>query len=173
MSPTRPENIAHTRDTTLEITAALGVAVGGPLYLLTFFIQDNVYGRGNFLHGLSETLGNPTFLTSYFMLLGAMSVTVSGERKLAHPLLMKYPLALPFLEFVVYTTYEVFQAYHPKYIDNNAMDIVMAGLAFVTLQQLYNFLRSFEDEEPAAALPEVYRSKDTGEISENTTTTSC
>jgi hypothetical protein len=107
------------------------------------------------------------------MLLGAMSVTVSGERKLAHPLLMKYPLALPFLEFVVYTTYEVFQAYHPKYIDNNAMDIVMAGLAFVTLQQLYNFLRSFEDEEPAAALPEVYRSKDTGEISENTTTTSC
>ena len=147
MSSPNPEKNTLQQLETIETTATIGAFLSAVPYLLTYFIQNNVYGRENLLKGVSEFLNDQTFATSYFGILLVMTLSLYAESALKNKLFLKYPLVPSVVILLANTLYEINQSYHPKYVDNNLMDGMMGGCAFLTISIVYMMVKSVEDSE--------------------------
>jgi hypothetical protein len=141
-----------TKEQSLFYAGVVGCFFGLPLYMLSYHVQENVYDRYNWLRPVSDFLHEPSFLTSYFGILYAISAIAVLEAKSKNRRIIQSPLVLPLLVTLTATAHEIYQFYHPKYIDNNIADIAMTWLAFITFHQILNWFRNLEDPDVIAKL---------------------
>lgn len=127
------QKVGHTSFGSV-ITYLLLFGIGYFGHILFFNIQENVYTGPNSLKSINDFLGGQTIATSFFVVLWILSASC---------------LSLVFLEILlhisfkhariigstggilIYTMYEVYQKFHPTYIDWNEGDIMMAVAAYM------------------------------------------
>lgn len=121
----------------------LGICIltcGNFIYGLSYWTQENAYGRPNFLKPLSSLLWDQTSATSVGLVIAACGICIaasslfySSSRKY---LLIMRPLGM-LLIGAVYTWYEYYQWLHPLYHDNNGADILGCWLMIFTVLGLW------------------------------------
>lgn len=106
-------------------------------YQLSYWIQENTYGRANLLSPINELLYDQVFLTSLFVSLWVMSMlvilsviirilTVSDNTLIPAWVFLLLPSAVT----VLHTYYEYYQYYHPRYYDNNSLYMLMGLISY-------------------------------------------
>lgn len=110
----------------------------------SFFIQENVYDHQNVLLPVSDAMGSPMSLTSFFYILGGLLgfygflvLIMSTERKPGD--LQK--IAMKNMVFVnaFNIMYEVIQVFIQPYPDKNMLDIGLGLLATIIFWIIVNF----------------------------------